>query len=146
MLKNKICYILLIMLFAVPVLAEDSLEPAQADENSVVVEQPINVLDDEVNARDDSEEQDVVQNKTDNQKTEFKTPMSKKHIAKQFIFAMLGVIISSLLIYFGLTIYNRIRYGISYSEGFAEKNRGMLETPSTYSEAVKTFVNKTEWK
>lgn len=74
-----------------------------------------------------------------------KQPVSKRKIAKKFLLAMAGVAVSSFSIYFILTIYNRIR------EGFVPPTKTpdgeiSLETPDDLSSAVKTFLEKTNWK
>ena len=79
-----------------------------------------------------------------NDDNQYKQPYSKRKIAKKFLFAMGGVAISSFVIFFLLTIYNRVR------ENYLNqiKNNGKedsLETPDDLNSAVKCFLNKTKW-
>ena len=52
---------------------------------------------------------------------------------------MCGVVISSLLIFVGLTIYNKIRSNITGDLTFEEE---VLKTPKTKDDAIKFFIRK----
>lgn len=73
-----------------------------------------------------------------------KDPISKKKLAKKFLLAMFAVGVSSLTLYFGLNLYNKIREG-SFAEAGKPSNPA-LESPDTMNSAVKTFINKTHWE
>ena len=74
----------------------------------------------------------------------YKQPISKKKIAKKFLAAMGGVGVSSFLIFFLLTIYNRVRE--SYVTVQKSPNgETSLETPDDIDSAVRTFLDKTKW-
>ena len=98
----------------------DSITPANLDED--VVEQP---------------QEEVAP-------TPFKKPISKKKILKKFLLAMFGVGVSSFLIFFVLSLYNRIRGKVT---GVVKTPDGetSLETPEDIDSAVKTFLEKTDW-
>lgn len=83
----------------------------------------------------------------DNEFTEnsYKQPVSKRKIAKKFLLAMAGVAISSFSIYFILTIYNRIREGF-VTPAKTSDDEISLETPDDLNSAVRTFLEKTNWK
>lgn len=122
MLKNKIiiCFVLLALI--APVKAEN------------IEEQP-NMLPTQ-----------VVQN--DTQQTSFRQPTSKKKIAKKFLLAMSGVAISSLLLFLILSLYNKARSVLlSPKDGnsVGKENDMSLHTPETLDDAVKTFIEKTNW-
>ena len=65
--------------------------------------------------------------------------------SKKFLAAMGGVMASSLAIFFILTAYNRIRENcvnnIRTPDGEVS-----LETPDDLDSAVRTFLDKTNWK
>lgn len=75
---------------------------------------------------------------------EYKQPVSKKKIAKKFLAAMGGVAASSFIIFFLLTVYNRLREGYM---GCSKKEyeEDSLESPTDMLEAVKIFLEKTKW-
>lgn len=74
-----------------------------------------------------------------------KQPVSKRKIAKKFLLAMAGVAASSFSIYFILTIYNRIREGF-VTPVKTQNGEISLETPDDLDSAVRTFLEKTNWK
>ena len=122
-MKNKIFSIILLTFLSLPV-------PVWAVDKDVVLEQPsvVNTLDAEIE-----------------QKTDYNQPISKRKIAKKFLLAMSGVAISSLTIYFMLTIYNRIRDNY-LNQVKTLDNETTLETPNNINSAVKIFLDKTNWK
>ena len=56
----------------------------------------------------------------------------------KFALAMGGVVLSSIIIYAGLTIYNKF-FVKNRSHGFETE---ILKTPKTVDDAVKFFINK----
>ncbi|MBR6127590.1 hypothetical protein IKQ21_07900 [bacterium] len=103
------------------------------------------VVDDSVQEQTDndvlqSQEEDLVQ-------TPYKQPVGKKKILFKFVLAMLGVALSSFIIYFGLTLYNKLRDGLVPPDKpmVSHDQDRSLTTPENLSEAVKTFIDKTEW-
>ena len=70
-----------------------------------------------------------------------KQPESKKEIAFRFIMAMVGVATSSILIYVGLSVYNKLFK--NSSETVVGLNS--LRTPENFKEAINVFVKKTDW-
>ena len=62
-------------------------------------------------------------------------------IAVKFILAMAGVVISSVVIFLGLSIYNKIIVkGNTQSASSAEDE--VLKTPKTVDDAIKFFINR----
>ena len=63
-------------------------------------------------------------------------------VAKKFILAMIGVVISSVLIYLGLTLYNKLFHNPQKNEKttFDEKS---LEPAKNLDEAISNFLNRT---
>lgn len=70
-----------------------------------------------------------------------KQPESKKEIAFRFIMAMVGVATSSILIYVGLSVYNKLFK--NSSETVVGLNS--LRTPENFKEAINIFIRKTDW-
>lgn len=128
-MKNKIFSIILIALLALPICVwavDDIALPAE--ETSVV-----NMLDEDT---DEKEVQD---------ESQFKQPISKRKIAKKFLAAMGGVVGSSFAIFFILSVYNRMR------ENYLNRVKTLdgevtLETPDDVQGAIKSFLDKTNWK
>jgi len=137
-MKNKILVIILAMFLSLPAIswAVEETVPL-ADEQPAaeeVVDNTQQLDEDYASAVENIEQPD----------TPYKQPISKKKIVKKFLFAMFGVLASSLILYFGLTIYNRIR------EGFANRvktpeGETPLQSPVDLEGAVKTFLDKTKW-
>lgn len=127
MLKNKIFGLLIITALSVPVFSqaetEDAVQPIVEEETQV-----LNTIDEEVPETIDSQK--------------FKQPVSKRKIAKKFLLAMAGVGVSSLLIYGGLSVYNRVRENLLPEESVKEPS---LETPENINDAIKSFIEKTRW-
>ncbi len=78
------------------------------------------------------------------EETIYKQPISKRKIVKKFLAAMGGVVVSSLALFFLLTLYNRIREGY-VSQTKSVEGEPSLETPDDLNSAVKTFLDKTNW-
>lgn len=88
----------------------------------------------------------VEENKLEDTNSEqFKQPISKRKIVKKFLLAMGGVAVSSFGLFFILTLYNNIRER-SLNKNFIDNDDESLETPTDLNEAVKMFLNKTNWK
>lgn len=152
MLKNKICLILLVisLMFAPVTFGED--EPVAGTGVSNEVAETVND-----NTASQSAEENVGQLDEDNVSEQslnedaatvpYKHPSGKKKIALKFLLAMVGVAVSSFVIYFGLAVYNRLRDGFVQSGKFeipSDEDKS-LRTPDNLSEAVKTFIEKTDW-
>jgi len=75
----------------------------------------------------------------------YKQPISKRKIAKKFLLAMFGVGISSFLIFFVLTLYNKIR-GRIVNQVKTPEGETTLQSPDDYDSAVRIFLDKTKWK
>lgn len=76
--------------------------------------------------------------------TTYKQPVSKRKIAKKFLLAMGGVGASSLIIFLMLSLYNKVREG--FVQPKSSETEPSLETPTDLNEAVRAFLNKTNWK
>lgn len=92
---------------------------------------------------------EVMQNSAQTtQETSSKTPLTdaqkaqqeKKETILKFVIAMAGVLISSVLIFLGLTIYNKFFVNKSM---FADNNSDdALNTPKTVDEAVNFYIKR----
>ena len=58
---------------------------------------------------------------------------------------MLAVGLSSFVLYFGLTVYNRIREGNNIVQVKTPEGETPLETPNSLENAAKVFLEKTKW-
>ena len=135
MLKNKFFTILLALMFISPVLAEfEEISPESTLTPIVhedIEQRTVNQINEEL------PKLDVIPHKQ---------PVSKKKIAKKFLLAMSGVGISSFLIFFILTIYNKIRDSIIKStKEMTSDGKTSLVTPVNLTDAIKTFLDKTKW-
>ena len=70
-----------------------------------------------------------------------KAPVSKIGIAFKFLMAMLGVATSSVVIYVGLSVYNKL-FKSQSAEVVGLKN---LRTTENFKELVNLFIEKTDW-
>lgn len=67
-----------------------------------------------------------------------------KKTVKKFLYAMLGVALSSFLLFIGLTIYNKIRLKVN-SPIKSVEDKTALASPENINEAVKSFLDATKW-
>lgn len=125
---NKLFSIVLIMMLSLPITVWAVDDVLTEDAQALPV---VNTIDDDVEL---IEEEQV----------DYKNPIDKKKIAKKFLMAMGAVAGSSFLIYFGLTAYNRVRENLLGSHS-ADGVETSLETPENLEDAVKTFLDKTNW-
>lgn len=131
MLKNKVIIILLALVLVSPVFAEEpSLENT---ENMPVTE----TVAPEVSTN--TPEPEIEQ-----QNYAYKQPVSRRKIAKKFLLAMAGVGISSILLFALLSLYNKIRGGVSNQQTTPEGETSLV-TPYSLEEAVRTFLDKTKY-
>ena len=138
MIKNKFVIIITCLILTVPAFSEE-VALQQTDTNTVyekvIPNEAVNT--DEISDTTSSvEEVPAV--------LPYKQPVNKKKIVKKFLFAMLGVGLSSVIIYIGLTIYNKIREGFS-SKTAISSNKTSLTIPDTTNEAIKSFLDNTKW-
>ncbi len=74
----------------------------------------------------------------------YKQPISKRKLIKKFLLAMFAVGASSLVLYFGLTLYNKFRDNpvvqIKTPDG-----KTPLSEPQDIEGAVDIFLDKTKW-
>ena len=70
-----------------------------------------------------------------------KEPVSKRKIAYKFLMAMLGVATSSVVIYVGLSAYNKL----FRTETSSVVGLNSLRTPNTFKDSINVFLSKTDW-
>ena len=138
-MKNRIFTILLSVLLTLPMIAwaEDTVAINETTESEAV-----EILEDGAIEQNDNE---VISDSEAQVEQQYKQPLSKRKIAKKFLAAMGGVGLSSFAIFFLLTFYNRIR------ENYVKPIKTLdgetsLETPNGLNNAIKTFLEKTDWK
>lgn len=71
----------------------------------------------------------------------YKEPISKRKIAMKFIYAMGGVVASSMILFVGLSIYNKIRSKVIKVANNDYSNT--LNTPNNLKDAVNIYLEKT---
>lgn len=131
---NKLFAIILTLFLSLPVSVWAVDENIQT-ENPTKIEESAPIVN--------SLDEDIVEQEK-NEENQFKQPTSKRKIAKKFLAAMGGVGISSFAIFFLLTVYNRIREG--FQDQIKTTGAGTsLETPQNMNEAIKSFLDKTNW-
>lgn len=133
-MKNKILTILLALFLTVPAFAE--LETVYDEAPSERISQTSETVS----------TQNELPELTPTETFSYKQPVSKKKIAKKFVLAMLGVGISSIILYVILSLYNKMRNAVLSKPNQDEVSEAPLETPTNLSQAVKTFLEKTKWE
>ena len=142
MMKRKLIGIFLILMLSVPVVysqGTDSIEPyteLPAIEEVANTEQQ-NQLDEDTAAND------TVAAETS--QIPHKQPMGKKKLVKLFLKAMIAVGISCIILYLGLSLYNRFRGITAEKTVKTPEGETTLEAPDSIERAVKTFLEKTKW-
>ena len=112
---------------------------------SMVLSLPIVWAVDETATNINLEEKTSVVNQLDKDlEYESAQPNSTKKIVKKFLAAMGGVAISSFTIFAMLSVYNKIRDRHLKTVNNIS-NESSLETPDNFDNAIKTFLDKTNW-
>ena len=139
-MKNKILTIILSLLLCSSIMVP-AAENVQDLLNSAINEEEITEDSSKMLYSEDAGESSIL---SENQEIPYKQPIDKKKLIKKFILAMLAVGASSLMLYFGLLMYNRIREGFPMQ---VKTNDGdtPLSAPDDFSDAVKIFLEKTKW-
>ena len=138
-MKNKIFGIVLTIMLSLPITvwAVDDM-PAADEVNTQTTEEMTETQQLDEDATTDDIQTPVMP------ASPYKQPISKKKIAKKFLLAMGGVLISSILLYGGLSAYNRVRDDVVKPVKTPDGETS-LKTPNDMEEAVKTFLEKTKW-
>ena len=140
MLKNKFCIILLLISMTLPAFAEmpvSSLDLELIDEQELIQDSgSINekIIED-VELKQSEKEPEVL--------IGYKQPTQKRLIAKKFLAAMGGVLISSLVLFVMLSVYNKIRQAVISPS--SQEEDVVLESSKSLQEAITTFLDKTKW-
>lgn len=138
MLKNKIILVSLIFALAAPIAVQGEIfsEPLTPVQEETVSPAPV-----ETKAGTVEELPSELMNPNS-----YKQPVSKRKIAKKFLLAMSGVVISSIILFVLLSLYNKLRttFGCNTIHP-PEEGETPLETPDNLTDAVKTFLDKTRW-
>lgn len=72
----------------------------------------------------------------------YKEPLSKRKLATKFLYAMSGAVISSLILFIGLSLYNKIRRRVLK---VAENDYiNTLSSPNNFKDAVNIYLEKTK--
>lgn len=129
---KKLFTIVIAILLSLPLLAW-AVDDTVADVDVVETEQTeqvANQIDEDIQLEE--QEQNTQQ------------PVSKRKIMKKFFAAMSGVVVSSILIYLLLTVYNRVREQV-INRVKTPEGETSLKTPDELDAAVKIFLEKTKW-
>lgn len=132
-MKNKIFTILVLTMLSLPIqvwAVDDVHDSAPVQEENVI------------NQKTDEEVEELTSYKQTS--APYKQPVSKKKIVLKFLAAMGGVTISSLILYVGLSLYNKLRSG-HINKINTQEGETSLKTPDDIDEAIKTFLEKTKW-
>lgn len=141
---NKIITICLVLVLSLPISVWAVDSAVNADELEPVVETVVETVEqDSVILEENSNEENVVVQQSE--ESQYKQPISKRKLAKKFLLGMGAVLASSLILFFGLTIYNRIRESL-LNRVKTPEGEVSLQTPDDVKNAVKTFLDKTKWE
>ena len=133
---NKIFTIILALVLSLPISVW-AIDDAVSPESSSIIETvETEVIDNE---------KSIIQNVAENKESQFKKPISKRKLAKKFLVGMGAVVASSLILFFGLTIYNRIRESL-LNKIKTPEGEVSLQTPDDIKTAIRTFMDKTSWE
>lgn len=72
-----------------------------------------------------------------------KAPFGKRQLAMKFLLAMLGVAVSSVIIFVGLSVYNKLMYGSSHRLVINDDDDD-FKTPTNMKDAINIFLKKTK--
>ena len=127
-MKNKIFSIVLALVLSLPITAwaADNISAEELDTRPAVSQLDEDIVE--------------VSETTSN----YKQPVSKRKIATRFLKAMAGVAVSSFIIFFMLTVYNKFRERF-YEQVKTPEGEVTLETPDNLTDAIKIFLEKTKW-
>jgi len=147
-MKNKILLTILIFAFllSVQITTAETDNLLTSEENTQIE----NVLEDnsvqDISAIDevDVTESEVNEN-LNSAALPYKKPISKRKLVKKFLLAMFAVGMSSVALYVGLTIYNKIRSGMPVQVKTPD-GETPLSSPIDSDTAVRVFLDKTKWK
>ena len=122
-MKNKLISVIISIFLLLPIGAVAVEKDVQYDSETQ------QAIEDVVNAQQLDEDESIVEEQQVSQVAEspYKKPISKKKIIKKFLLAMLGVLVSSLILYVGLTLYNR------FHDGFIKR----VKTPDGVSALIR---------
>lgn len=138
---NKFFAILIMCSLSLPVIAGDiqeaDFETADTVNTEIMTQEDVNAFNDSVVEESVSVPEALP--------SRFKEPVGKKALAKKFIVAMLCVVGTSIFLYGSLSLYNKLRDTLSLQANLPPEGETPLAPPSDLSEAVKTFVEKTNW-
>ncbi len=136
-MKNKIFSLILLVLLSLPgVNVGAEADPTSLAQEEVVQEQVVTDNNDLIT------ETEVT---TEDEQIPVQEPTRREKLVRKFLAAMLGVVASSLILYIGLSVYNKVRENI-INQVKTPEGETSLETPDDLQDAVKTFLDKTDWK
>ena len=136
---NKLFAILIMLSLSIPVIAIDEVEQVPENKESLELIQPEDIP--ELSKETTASESDF----SEELPSPYKTPYSKKKLAKKFIIAMLCVAGCSFFLYGSLTVYNKFRDGFLSQTPTPPEGEKPLEAPNDLTEAIKTYIEKTKW-
>lgn len=148
-MKNKLIGIILVLVLSLPVSVwavddsvpskepafEEIAEPATAEANETIGQ-----LDEDTIQPEAVQQAPVVPHKE---------PISKRKLVKMFLKAMIAVGISCVVLYVGLSAYNKVRTTISGNPAISNKgsdSETTLSSPTDFESAIKKFLEKTKWE
>lgn len=142
MMKHKIFGLLLIIALSLPVIQTQAVENAEEPLTEIpaveeVSERPVSQLDEDIIQQAEPE--------SSVNKIHYKQPISKRKLIKLFLKAMIAVGISCVVLYAGLTAYNRLRGVVIETAAKTPDGETPLTSPDSLESAVRIFLEKTKW-
>ena len=147
-MKNSIFVLVITLMLILPVysLPENNYVAENVPEIEETVNSEGGIIEDDVQQAESVSIDENSVPKKELAATPYKHPTSKRKLAKKFLLAMFGVAGSSLIIFAGLSIYNRVRENfLAVSQNKEREEGSSLETPDNLTDAIKAFLDKTRW-
>ena len=143
-MKNKFLLIVITIMLSMPAISLRAEDSVQIPENEPAAVEQINEEVQNIMPQEDVINPEIQAVEAEKTNLPYKQPISKRKLVKKFLLAMFAVGVSSLLLYFGLTVYNRIRDGLPVQVKTPE-GETPLSSPTDLESATQTFLDKTKW-
>ena len=149
MQKSKIIAIIICLIMSASVYAEPENILPQAEREVLETIYPETPNTEQPDITQTSEQQETVAEEKLPAESLYKQPVSKRKILKKFLLAMIGVVGSALVLFAILSLYKFITRGGQNSNMNTDipmiDDASELETPDNLTDAVKSFIEKTNW-
>ena len=148
-MKNKLIIILITLILPLSVFAIDEQlvpidEPVYVEQTKDVSEELQSQETEDIQSISSESETESPAIKGEDSHMPYKQPISKRKLIKKFLLAMFAVGVSSLVLYFGLTLYNKFRDNSVVQIKTPDGNTPLSE-PQDIESAIDIFLDKTKW-